>query len=142
MRTEQIHELLEEHFHSVGSAACRLGLARYSQLPATPTKRLGIYGPISFPAPGVERKETDPPVMMVWCPEYLDRLTGDMDDDHLDEFLGIICYVGDMMIALMDEVADDKERFRRIEDRFIDEWPKSMMLMNSVEFLALDLECA
>lgn len=142
MRTEQIHKLLEEHFHSVGSAACRVDQDRYRRLPTTPTKRMGIYGPIDYPRPGEIRKEGDPPTMMVWCPEYIDAITAELSDEDFDEFLGILCYVGDMMIALMDEVEDFDERFRQIENRFIEEWPDSMILMSNMEFRALDLEMA
>lgn len=142
MRTDIIHRNLEQHFHEVGSAACRVDQKHYADLPVTPTKRMGIYGPLDYPQPGVERKDTDPPVMMVWCPEYIDILTGDLSDVELEKFLEILCYVGDMMIALMDEIVNVDDRFRAIEDRFIEKWPESLSLMSRMELKAIDLEMA
>ncbi len=142
MRTEHIHKTLEEHYHDINSAACRVDMDHYKRLPSTPTKRMGIYGPMDYPMPGVERSDTDPCVMMVWCPEYIDILTGDLSDEDLDEFLMTICYVGDRMISRMDEIEDVDERFKTIEDQFVDQWPGSLDLLSAMELKAIDLEIA
>lgn len=139
MRKDIIHDILEHHYHGIGSAASSTTIEVYRKLPASPTKHIGIYGPIPYPAEGVEPKPSDPPILMGWSPEYLDKITGELSDELLDHYLRCLCYFGDMMIALEYDIPDQDERYRSIEIRFVEEWPESLEVMNMVELKALDL---
>ena len=138
MRSELIDEVLREHYLDIGVAVSAASAEEYAALPHRPEKRLGIYGPLPYPGPDRAAGPGDPPYLMAWSSDYLARVTDGLTAEEADHFLEIITYIGDMMIALGREVPEEVERFRTIEDRFIDEWPESLDLLNRVELRALD----
>lgn len=140
MRSDVIDQLLCERCHEIGLVISRVTPAEYAGLPPRPEKRLGLYGPLPYPEPDTERQPDDPPYKMVWSADYIDRLTDDLTDEQMHEYLEVVIYVSDLMVALGREIPEPVDRFRHIEDRIVENYPGSTALLNHVELRALDRE--
>lgn len=140
MREHKIREALTEHLHDVGVAVSVASLEEWDAIApmASPTWRLGFSGPHPFPEPGTPAQPDDPPYVVAIGPDFVDALTDDLDDEDLDCYLDTVTYVADLMIALGREIPDQRERFREIEDRLLDQAPGSLELLDLIELRALD----
>lgn len=143
---------LRDHFlNDIGVAVSVVTAENWAALPTSRVKRIGLYGPLPYPDPSGQVEPPAgpvPPLIVFFSPEYIAVITAPEHFDTNDgspvvgPFCDVLCYLGDMMIALNEEFPDEAERFTQVEEMFFEECPTYVALLNAVELVALDLELA
>jgi hypothetical protein len=130
MRDAEIAERLERAFRDdFGCAVAVVTAETWQGLPLEPRFRFGYMPPVAITNAG------DSFVISVSA-ELIDRVTGDLDEFLLDQYLTAVeAFVG---AHLMDPAESVDETIKRVEDQLYEQAPEALALMSQVEANAID----
>ncbi len=130
MRTDAIEERLVALFRTeLGNTTVSVDRETWQMLPLPPRFRFGYMPPVPV------TKEEDSYVV-TFCPELLDAVTAELDDELLDTYLNAVEAFLAGHIMLPEKHSDAV--MRHIEDQLFEEAPDALAFMTEVEAQAID----